>query len=42
MLFKDTTGDPEIEAFHRDVAADSRAAIIHLLARDRMCDRDTD
>lgn len=34
MLFRDTTGDPEIEAFHRGVAADSRGAIIHLLARE--------
>jgi AcrR family transcriptional regulator len=34
MLFVDTTGDPEIEAFHRGVASDSRDAIIHLLARE--------
>jgi len=34
MLFSDTTGDPDIEAFHRGVAADSRDAIIHLLARE--------
>lgn len=34
MLFRDTTGDPHIEAFHRGIAAESRAAIIHLLARE--------
>jgi AcrR family transcriptional regulator len=35
MLFRDTTGEPDIEAFHRGVAADSRDAIIHLLAREQ-------
>ena len=33
MLFRDTTGDPAIEAIHRDVAASSRAAVLPLLAR---------
>jgi AcrR family transcriptional regulator len=35
MLFRDTTGDPAIEAIHREVAATSRAAILPLLARER-------
>ena len=35
MLFRDTTGDPEIEAIHREVAASSRAAVRPLLARER-------
>ena len=34
MLFRDTTGDPAIEAIHRDVAASSRAAVLPLLARE--------
>ena len=34
MLFRDTTGVPEIEAIHRDVAASSRAAVLPLLARE--------
>jgi len=34
MLFADTTGDREIEALHRAVAAESRDAIIDLLARE--------
>jgi len=34
MLFADTTGDPDIQALHRDVAAQSRDAIIHVLARE--------
>jgi AcrR family transcriptional regulator len=34
MLFRETTGDPEIEAMHRDVAARSRAAVLPLLARE--------
>jgi len=34
MLFRETTGDPEIEAMHRDVAAASRAAVMPLLARE--------
>jgi hypothetical protein len=33
-LFADTTGDPDIQALHRDVAAQSRDAIIHVLARE--------
>jgi AcrR family transcriptional regulator len=32
MLFRDTTGDPEVEAIHREVAAASRAAALPLLA----------
>jgi AcrR family transcriptional regulator len=32
MLFRDTTGDPKIEAMHREVAASSRAAIMGLFA----------
>lgn len=35
MLFRDTTGDPAIEAIHREVAAASRAAVLPLLARER-------
>lgn len=35
MLFRDTTGDPEIEAIHREVAAASRTAVLPLLARER-------
>jgi len=31
MLFKDTTGQPQIEAMHREVAAHSRQAILPLL-----------
>jgi AcrR family transcriptional regulator len=30
MLFRDTTGDPEVQAFHREVELESRAAIIPL------------
>lgn len=33
MLFRDTTGDPEIAAVHREVAAASREALLPLLAR---------
>jgi AcrR family transcriptional regulator len=32
MLFRDTTGDPQIEAMHQEVAASSRAAIMSLFA----------
>lgn len=32
MLFHDTSGDPKIEAMHREVAARSRAAIMSLFA----------
>jgi len=32
MLFRDTTGDPEIEAIHRAVQARSRAEVLELLA----------
>jgi len=34
MLFRETTGDPEVEALHRAVAAQSRAALMPLLARE--------
>jgi len=34
MLFRDATGDPEIEAIHREVAAGSRALLLPLLAAD--------
>ena len=34
MLFRDTTGDPEVEAIHREVAARSRAAVLPLLTRE--------
>jgi AcrR family transcriptional regulator len=34
MLFRDTTGDPKIEAMHQEVAASSRAAIMALFAGD--------
>jgi AcrR family transcriptional regulator len=34
MLFRDTTGDPDVETMHRDVAAQSRAALLPLLARE--------
>jgi AcrR family transcriptional regulator len=32
MLFRDTTGDPQIEAMHQEVAASSRTAIMSLFA----------
>jgi AcrR family transcriptional regulator len=34
MLFRDTTGDPGVQAIHREVAAQSRAALLPLLARE--------
>jgi AcrR family transcriptional regulator len=34
MLFRDTSGDPAVEAMHREVAAQSRAALVPLLARE--------
>jgi AcrR family transcriptional regulator len=34
MLFRDTTGDPDIEAIHREITASSRAAVLPLLARE--------
>src|SRR3954451_4251477 len=33
MLFRDTTGDPEIQAIHREGAAQSRAALLPMFAR---------
>jgi AcrR family transcriptional regulator len=32
MLFRETTGDPEVQAIHRQVADQSRAALLPLLA----------
>lgn len=34
MLFRETTGDPAIEAIHREVAGASRALLLPLLARE--------
>ena len=34
MLFRETSGDPEVEAIHREVASQSRAALLPLLARE--------
>jgi AcrR family transcriptional regulator len=34
MLFADTSGDPGVEAIRREVAAESRAALLPLLARE--------
>lgn len=34
MLFRDTTGDPHIEALHRDIQERSRAALMPLVARE--------
>lgn len=34
MLFRETSGQPEVEAIHRDVAARSRGALLPLLARE--------
>ncbi len=34
MLFRDTTGDAEAQAIHSDAAAQSRAALLPLLARE--------
>jgi AcrR family transcriptional regulator len=39
MLFRDTTGDPEVEAIHREVAAQSRALALPLLAREPGAER---
>ena len=35
MLFAETSGDPEVAAIHRSVAAESRAALLPLLAAQR-------
>jgi AcrR family transcriptional regulator len=35
MLFRDTSGDPEIAALHAEVAAGSRAALLPLLAAEQ-------
>jgi AcrR family transcriptional regulator len=34
MLFRDTTGDPRIEAMHREIQQESRAALLPLLAQE--------
>jgi AcrR family transcriptional regulator len=34
MLFRDTTGDPEAQRIHQEVAAQSRATLLPLLARE--------
>ncbi len=34
MLFRDSTGDPEVQAIHAEVSAQSRAALLPLLARE--------
>ncbi len=39
MLFSDTTGDPEIRAFHREVQVASRAMAIPFLAREEGAER---
>jgi AcrR family transcriptional regulator len=39
MLFSDTTGDPAIKAFHRQVQVESRGLAIHFLAREPGADR---
>jgi AcrR family transcriptional regulator len=36
MLFRETSGDPEVAAIHRDVAARSKAALLPLVAREPM------
>jgi AcrR family transcriptional regulator len=35
MLFRDTTGDPDVQAIHSEVAARSRALLLPLLAREQ-------
>jgi AcrR family transcriptional regulator len=35
MLFADTSGEPEVQAIHREVAAQSRALLVPLLAQER-------
>ena len=34
MLFRDTTGDPDVEAMHAELEAESRATLLPLLARE--------
>ena len=34
MLFRETTGDPEVRAFHREVQIESRAALMPLFAEE--------
>jgi AcrR family transcriptional regulator len=38
MLFRDDSGDPEVEAIRRDVAARSRAGVLPLLGREQGVD----
>jgi AcrR family transcriptional regulator len=38
MLFRDTTGEPEVRAIHEEVIAQSRAAIMPLFLRERGID----
>jgi len=38
MLFRETTGDPEVDAVHREVAERSRAVVLPLLAREQGAD----
>ena len=38
MLFRDTTGEPEVRAVHEEVIAQSRAAVMPLFARERGID----
>jgi len=33
LFFRETTGDPEVQAFHREVQAQARAALVSVLAR---------
>jgi hypothetical protein len=35
MLFRDTTGEPEVRAVHEEVIAQSRAAVMPLFLRER-------
>jgi hypothetical protein len=34
MLFQDTTGDPEVQAFHREVQLQSRATLMPLFSQE--------
>jgi AcrR family transcriptional regulator len=42
MLFRDDSGDPDVEAIRRDVAARSRAAVLPLLGREQGLDEPVD
>ena len=41
MLFRDTTGEPEVRAIHEEVIAQSRAAMMPLFLRERGVDEST-